>query len=66
MKTDTDPPVFRDRLLACGGRCWGIRHGIDDIAALGFDPKKRSPTFLDPDCPANRRLLGAILNLKPA
>lgn len=66
LKVEDDPPVFQDRLLACGGRCWGIRHGIDSIGALALPPNKRSPTYIDPDSLANRRLLSTILNLKNA
>jgi hypothetical protein len=65
LKQESEPPVFRDRLVACDGRCWAIRHGVDDFGRL-FDAKGlRSPTFIDPDCPATRRLLGLIQALPP-
>lgn len=66
LKADTDPAIFRDRLFACGGRCWGIRHGVDDLGHLKLEPAKRSPTYLDPDTVANRRLLSSIQNLNTA
>ena len=66
LKIDNDPPIFRDRFLAAGDRCWGVRHGFDDIGAHSFDPQNRSPTYIDPDCSANRNLLSLIKNLKDA
>ena len=66
LKVDSSPPVFNDRLIGTGCRVWLIRHGVDNFGALERPAPKRSPTFIDPDCSANRRLLAAILGLRNA
>ena len=66
LKEETNPPIFRDRLLASDRRVWGIRHGFDDISNLAGSAARRSPTFFDPDSTANRELLREILTLPDA
>jgi hypothetical protein len=28
LKQDSEPKIFNDRLLVCGGRTWGLQHGL--------------------------------------
>ena len=66
LKQKSTPPIFKDRLLASGRRVWGVRHGFDDVGKLSGAPARRGPTFIDPDCDANRELLHEILALPDA
>lgn len=60
IKQDGSPPIFKDRFVWAAQRCWGIRHGLDDIGKLAGPATRRSPTAIDPDCPANRSMFDAI------
>ena len=66
LKSEANPPIFMDRLLASGRRVWGIRHGFDHIGNLACAPNRRSPTFIDADCGSNRELLRCIRALPEA
>jgi len=65
-KKQATPKIFRDRFLEAGGRCWGIRHSLDDFARLRTNSANKSPTFIDPHSEANRGLLSEILMLADA
>ena len=65
LDTDIDgqPSIFRDRYIKAGGRCYAVRHGVDDIGRLGGSRAGRSHTVLDPDCSVNREIVSEILDL---
>ena len=49
LKKDRVPPIANDRFISCTGRCFGIQHGIDDLANLRFAHERRRPTSFIPD-----------------
>lgn len=51
LKRDDDPSIFNYRLLVCGGRTWGLEHGLDDFGKL-TNATKRRPTVIDPSSEA--------------
>jgi hypothetical protein len=51
VKSDGEPPVFNYRLMSCGGRVWGLQHGLDDFGRLVKETDRR-PTILDPSSDA--------------
>ena len=66
LKQDSTPAIFNDRFLVGFGRCWSIRHGIDDIGKLAGPKDKRRPTIVAPDCQAYRDIFAEIRRLHSA
>lgn len=63
LKQDGNPKLFRDRFMEVQGRCWGIRHSLEDIGQLAGPLKRRTPTLIDPHSEANRMLMAEIQKL---
>ena len=61
LKKDADPSIFADRFIEAKGRCYQIRHGLDDLGRLDNVGGQARPTTL---CVASNDDLNLLAEIK--